>query len=245
MEVVARELRADAAFLRLPRSGNHHDLGLFGIGKGAAAAAARHRGAVPPRLAGRHDRRARAGPDDPRRAGRLHRRVQPRRDQERLRRRPGRQRVRGHVDAAPGGLGRVRERRARRPARPGRRGRALVRRRDRGPHGPRLGGARRRDDDVDGARRRHRRAAPTRPRRWSCCCTAAAPTSRHPRPGRPAAAPGPPYAAVRAPDRRGRRVRLVRQPRHRSPGRGVAPRDHGLVPRLARRASPPRAAPWC
>jgi catechol-2,3-dioxygenase len=35
MEVVAREPRADAAFLRLPRSGNHHDLGLFGLGPGA------------------------------------------------------------------------------------------------------------------------------------------------------------------------------------------------------------------
>jgi len=32
MEVVASEPRASAAFLRLPRSGNHHDLGLFGIG---------------------------------------------------------------------------------------------------------------------------------------------------------------------------------------------------------------------
>jgi len=32
MEVIAREPRAKAAFLRLPRSGNHHDLGLFGIG---------------------------------------------------------------------------------------------------------------------------------------------------------------------------------------------------------------------
>jgi catechol-2,3-dioxygenase len=32
MEVVARESRANAAFLRLPRSGNHHDLGLFGVG---------------------------------------------------------------------------------------------------------------------------------------------------------------------------------------------------------------------
>lgn len=32
MEVVAREPRADAAFLRLARSGNHHDLGLFGVG---------------------------------------------------------------------------------------------------------------------------------------------------------------------------------------------------------------------
>ena len=35
-EVVAREPRADAVFLRLPRSGNHHDLGLFGLGAGAA-----------------------------------------------------------------------------------------------------------------------------------------------------------------------------------------------------------------
>ena len=35
MGVVAREPRANAAFLRLPRSGNHHDLGLFGIGSGA------------------------------------------------------------------------------------------------------------------------------------------------------------------------------------------------------------------
>lgn len=32
MSVVVREPRADAAFLRLPRSGNHHDLGLFGVG---------------------------------------------------------------------------------------------------------------------------------------------------------------------------------------------------------------------
>jgi catechol-2,3-dioxygenase len=32
MSVIAREPRARAAFLRLPRSGNHHDLGLFGVG---------------------------------------------------------------------------------------------------------------------------------------------------------------------------------------------------------------------
>ena len=32
MQVVALEPRANAAFLRLPRSGNHHDLGLFGVG---------------------------------------------------------------------------------------------------------------------------------------------------------------------------------------------------------------------
>ena len=35
MVVAAREPRADAAFLRLPRSGNHHDLGLFGVGPSA------------------------------------------------------------------------------------------------------------------------------------------------------------------------------------------------------------------
>src|SRR5688572_25183649 len=35
MQVVAREPRANAVFLRLPRSGNHHDLGLFGLGSAA------------------------------------------------------------------------------------------------------------------------------------------------------------------------------------------------------------------
>ena len=35
MEVAAREPRANAAFLRSPRSGNHHDLGLFGVGPSA------------------------------------------------------------------------------------------------------------------------------------------------------------------------------------------------------------------
>ena len=43
MEVIAREPRANAAFLRLPRSGNHHDLGLFGVG---AASAPKQRGAI-------------------------------------------------------------------------------------------------------------------------------------------------------------------------------------------------------
>ncbi len=42
MEVIAREPRARAAFLRLPRSGNHHDLGLFGVG----TASPRRRGEV-------------------------------------------------------------------------------------------------------------------------------------------------------------------------------------------------------
>jgi catechol-2,3-dioxygenase len=33
--VIAREPRANAAFLRLPESDNHHDLGLFGLGADA------------------------------------------------------------------------------------------------------------------------------------------------------------------------------------------------------------------
>jgi len=43
MEVVVREPRANAAFLRLPRSGNHHDLGLFGVG---TAGGPKRRGAI-------------------------------------------------------------------------------------------------------------------------------------------------------------------------------------------------------
>jgi catechol-2,3-dioxygenase len=43
MQVVAREPRANAAFLRLPRSGNHHDLGLFGVGPSAPP---KHRGGI-------------------------------------------------------------------------------------------------------------------------------------------------------------------------------------------------------
>lgn len=35
MEIVAREAAGRAVFLRLPRSGNHHDLGLFALGPGA------------------------------------------------------------------------------------------------------------------------------------------------------------------------------------------------------------------
>ena len=45
MEEIAREPRANAAFLRLPSSGIHHDLGLFGLGPSAAP---RQRGAVGP-----------------------------------------------------------------------------------------------------------------------------------------------------------------------------------------------------
>jgi catechol-2,3-dioxygenase len=43
MDIVAHEPRANAAFLRLPRSGNHHDLGLFGVG---AAGGTKRRGSI-------------------------------------------------------------------------------------------------------------------------------------------------------------------------------------------------------
>jgi catechol-2,3-dioxygenase len=43
MRVVVREPRVQAAFLRLPRSGNHHDLGLFGVGN---AGGPKRRGAI-------------------------------------------------------------------------------------------------------------------------------------------------------------------------------------------------------
>jgi len=43
MEVITRESRMRAAFLRLPRSGNHHDLGLFEVG---TAGGPKRRGAI-------------------------------------------------------------------------------------------------------------------------------------------------------------------------------------------------------
>jgi catechol-2,3-dioxygenase len=43
MDVIVREPRANAAFLRLPLSGNHHDLGLFGVG---TADGPKRRGAI-------------------------------------------------------------------------------------------------------------------------------------------------------------------------------------------------------
>jgi catechol-2,3-dioxygenase len=43
MVVVAQEPRANAAFLRLPRGDNHHDLGLFGVG---STGGPRPRGAI-------------------------------------------------------------------------------------------------------------------------------------------------------------------------------------------------------
>jgi catechol-2,3-dioxygenase len=43
MEIVHREPSANAAFLRLPRSGNHHDLGLFAVGN---ASGPKRKGAI-------------------------------------------------------------------------------------------------------------------------------------------------------------------------------------------------------
>lgn len=43
MEIVTHEPRMNAAFLRLSRSGNHHDLGLFGVGN---AGGPRRRGGI-------------------------------------------------------------------------------------------------------------------------------------------------------------------------------------------------------
>ena len=43
MEVAACEPRVNGAFMRLPRSGNHHDLGLFGVGGGSEP---KRRGAI-------------------------------------------------------------------------------------------------------------------------------------------------------------------------------------------------------
>ena len=110
------------------------------------------------------------------------------------------------------------------------------------------------------ARRRDVRRRPTRPRRWSCCCTAAARTSRRSWALAPHLPTGPTYAAVPGADRRGRRLRLVRQPRHRPPRRGVAARrpwtgsgpGSTTSPRLADRscwsasaAAPRSPAAWC
>ena len=72
MAVMAREPRANAAFLRLPRSGNHHDLGLFGVGEQPPRPHGSP-GAVPPGVAGRHHRGARGGPADAGGPRRLHR----------------------------------------------------------------------------------------------------------------------------------------------------------------------------
>ncbi len=90
---------------RLPAAacvGSHHDPGLFGIGAPPPWPRGYDISFLPPGLAGRHDRGPRGGAHHPGRAGRPDGRVEPRRDQERVRRRPRRQRVRGDVDAAEG-----------------------------------------------------------------------------------------------------------------------------------------------
>ena len=241
MTVMAREPRANAAFLRLPRSGNHHDLGLFGVG------------AQPPRprgglglyhLAWQVDtveelEQARLTLAD---ARRLHRRVQPRRDQERLRHGPRRQRVRGHVDAAPqASWGDYAERRTHRPARPARRG---------PPAGPASAPPPSSCpvDDVDDRRRPSRR--PVVATHGAADPAAPLVVLLH---GRGSNEPeilglaahlpaGPEYAAVRAPIAEGGGYAWFA---NRGIGRPLADslREHdGLVPHLARRGRPGRTA---
>ena len=115
--------------------------------------------------------------------------------------------------------------------------------RRRAPPGSSSRETRRRVTAFAAAGRGDRRVRPTRRRRWSCCCTAAASHEQEIVALADHLPAGPAYAAVRAPDRRGRRLRVVRQPRHRPAGRGVAAGDDGLVPRLARRRSRPAGRP--
>ena len=55
-QVVEADPSGRAVFMRAGGSDNHHDLGLFSVGD-RPSPAPQHARAVPPRLAGRHDRR--------------------------------------------------------------------------------------------------------------------------------------------------------------------------------------------
>ena len=106
-DVVARETRMNAAFLRAADSANHHDLGLFGLGEGAPPPQRGHVGLY--HLAWQLDTLDELA--ELRRPlmefGWVHRRILARGDAQYLWRRPGRQRVRADVDAPPCRLGRV------------------------------------------------------------------------------------------------------------------------------------------
>ena len=99
-QVVEADPSGRAVFLRAGGSDNHHDLGLFSVGE-RPSPAPRHARAVPPGLAGGHDR----GPRRRRRRrcserGVARRRDRPRRLQEPLRQGSRRHRVRGDVAGA-------------------------------------------------------------------------------------------------------------------------------------------------
>ena len=158
---------------------------------------------------------------------------------------PRRQRVRGHVDAPARGWGEY-ENAAPDRARSTCAARCPL---DRRPHRrpsscPRtasMSAAHRAASTPPVVAFARRRTTPRR--RWSSCCTAAARTSSEILALAPHLPAGATYAAVRAPDRRGRRLRLVRQPRHRPPRRGVAGRDDGVVPRAGSTRSRPAGRP--
>ena len=99
---VVTAIPGQAAFLQAADSTNDHDLGLFAIGDRAGDSTAGRStvGPLPPRLGGRHPRRAAADPRGPGRARRARRRLRPRLHQGALREGPRRHRVRGELARA-------------------------------------------------------------------------------------------------------------------------------------------------
>ena len=233
---MAREPRANAAFLRLPRSGNHHDLGLFGVGASRRARAAASGSTTWPGRSTPSRSSSRPGSPWP--------------TSTPTPASPATARPRASTPSDPDGnefevmwmlpkasWGEFAERGAGRPARPGRRGPPVGRRPHRGRAGP-GGGAMTTATFAPPVVATYGSHGPVRtPGRPAA--RARLQRARDPRPGGPPAERAGVRGGARA-DRRGRWVRLVRQPRHRSPGRRVAARHHGLVPHLARRRRPGR-----
>ena len=239
MDVAAREPRANAAFLRLPRSGNHHDLGLFGLGptappKGRGGIGLYH-------LAWQVDTidelerpgtcsrtRVRFTGESSHGATKSVYGADPDGNEFEVMWMLPREDWGEYENAAP--IDRL-DLGPRSHRWSGVRTAGQIVRDSAGRLVTRLPGTRGGDRRVDRPGGAAGRAA-ARPR----LARAGDPRPRRPPAGRPRVRRGA------RPDRRGRRLRLVRQPRHRPPGRRVAARDDGLVPRLARRGRAGRAA---
>ena len=99
---------------RASASDNHHDLGLFSVGPDAPRPEQGRVGLYHLAWEVPHDRRPRRRARAPRGDRRARRRERPRREQVALRARPRRQRVRGDLERAARGMGRLREQRGRR-----------------------------------------------------------------------------------------------------------------------------------
>ena len=239
-EVVAREPRANAAFLRMPGSEQPPRPRPVRDRRGRTAAPARDGRALPPGLAGRHDRGPRAGPADAARTSTpspASPATAPPRASTASTRTATSSRSCGCCRATS--WGEFENAAPIERARPGRRGTPLGR-----PSVRRAGSSRTSEVTTFGE--------PVATYRGSTDPDAPLVVLLH---GRGSdeqqiatladhlpAAPGLRRGA-RA-DRRGRRLRLVRQPRHRPAGRRVARRHDGLVPGLARTPRPP-AGRWC